>query len=119
MGRILIIDDEQDLRGVLKAFLEAHDYEIEEAASGRQGLELFLAWRPDLVITDIIMPDMNGIDLVKRIKQRDRQARIIAISGYQEELSTVQRHGVYATLEKPPELKEILRLADLITRRAA
>lgn len=119
MGRILIIDDEQDLRSMLRAYMEAHDYQIEEASTGRQGLEAYLSWQPDLVITDIIMPDINGIDLVKRVRQRDRQARIIVISGYQEELATVQRLGVYASLVKPPELKEILRLADLITKRAA
>ena len=64
MATILIIDDEEIIRGLLRSVLEQAGYEVMEAANGRQGLELYRHRPADLVITDILMPEMNGLDML-------------------------------------------------------
>jgi len=81
MATILIIDDEEIIRVLLRSALEAEGYEVMEGANGRQGLELYRQRPTDLVITDIVMPELNGLDMLLELTREFLHARVIAISG--------------------------------------
>lgn len=81
MAQILIIDDEPQIRSMLRQMLEREGYSVLDAANGREALR-HLAQNPvDLVITDLIMPDMEGIETIRNLKQAHPGIDIIAISG--------------------------------------
>lgn len=118
MSQLLIIDDNNDLRTLLKDYFEALDYEVLEASSGRQGLEVLKAeGEIGAVITDIIMPDMNGLDMIRALRKFNRRMPVLVMSGYEEELAQVKRLGVHGTFSKPPNLEEIKNLVELVLRK--
>jgi len=81
-NRILVVDDEADLRDILKIYLEELGYVVETAPNGQAGLERFREQRPPIVMTDIKMPGMNGIDLLQHIKDEDPETEVIMITGH-------------------------------------
>ena len=81
MAKLLVIDDEVDIRSVLKTILERAGYEVDVAADASEGMDLLRANRPDLVITDIIMPGKDGVQIVYDIRMEFPNTRIIVISG--------------------------------------
>ncbi len=80
--RILVIDDEQPTLNMFRLLLAAYGYEILTAANGAEGLEAFERERPGVVLTDIKMPVMDGIEVLKRIKEIDPHAEVIVITGH-------------------------------------
>ncbi len=80
--RILVVDDEEDLREILQIFLSELGYEVLTAADGREGLDLFLAQRPPIVLSDIKMPVMDGVEMLRQIKTEDPEAEVIMITGH-------------------------------------
>jgi len=81
MPKILIIDDDAFVRETLIRILEDEGYQVITAPDGRRGLDAFRRERPDLVITDIIMPEQEGIETIMEIRGERPDAKIIAISG--------------------------------------
>ena len=81
MPSVLIVDDEPDIRAVLERLLTREAMEVRLAGTGAEGLAKFEQEPADVVITDIIMPDMDGIQFIKALRQRKVPTRIIAISG--------------------------------------
>lgn len=81
MKRILLVEDHEQLRSLLKIVLKEERYEVEEAENGRTALEKFAAQTFNLVITDIVMRDIEGLELIKKIKHLDTEVKIIAMSG--------------------------------------
>ncbi len=81
MHTILIVDDEPQVRKILKSLLERNDYTVFEAIDGKQGVDLYKKHDPDLIITDLIMPEKEGLEFIREIKAIDSNAKIIAISG--------------------------------------
>lgn len=81
-NRILVVDDEADLREILEIYLTELGYVVETAANGQAGLERFQAWRPPIVMTDIKMPGMDGISLLQRIKEAEPETEVIMITGH-------------------------------------
>jgi len=79
--RNLLIDDEEQFRSMLGERLEAEGYEVVGAKDGRQGLKLFRDDSYDLVITDIIMPEKEGMELIMELRQEYPEVKIIAVSG--------------------------------------
>jgi YesN/AraC family two-component response regulator len=108
MARILIIDDEEQIRSLLRATLEHEDYEIDEARNGREGLQRYRAAPADLVITDILMPEQNGLEMIKDLRRDFPQVKIIAIFGSREFHEEVQHLGVQRAFQKPFHPLEIL-----------
>lgn len=111
--RILIVDDDEVFRAFVKEALEAFDgYELKEAEDGMQGALVAGSWQPDLVIVDLKMPNMNGIDFCKSIKKNEStsDASIIVASAYLSEdaRKEIAETGVDVILEKP------VRLASLV-----
>ena len=81
MARILIIDDEEKFRKMLRQMLERAGHEVVEAPDGKEGVKLYREKLTDLIITDIFMPEKEGIQTIKELKRDFPEAKIIAISG--------------------------------------
>src|SRR5690242_8002624 len=81
MAQILVIDDEPMLRRTLRAVLERAGHTVVEAEDGNQGLEQFNVQRPDLVLTDIIMPNREGVETIGEMRRQAPDLPIIAMSG--------------------------------------
>jgi len=120
MLKILIIDDEAPVRKMLKKLFERNDYEVLEAANGIQGLKLFNEQHPDLIISDLIMPEKEGLETIRELKKLNPDVRIIAISGGgitdpKMYLDLASKFGAVRTFSKPIDneillsaIKEIL-----------
>ena len=107
--RILIVDDEQEITFVLRSGLTKHGYDVRVAGDGEAALDLFHAWTPDLVITDLAMPHMDGLELCRRVRSR-AQMPIIVLSVRGEERTKVQALDVGADdyVTKPFGMSELL-----------
>jgi putative two-component system response regulator len=79
--RILLIDDEPNIRESIGAYLEDNDYEILEAASGREGVDLFLEKNPDCVLVDLRMPGMGGLEVLAELTEKSPETPILVVSG--------------------------------------
>jgi two-component system, response regulator, stage 0 sporulation protein F len=111
MATILIIDDEEMMRVLLRSALKAAGYGVVEAANGRQGLELYRRRPTDLVITDIAMPEMNGLDMILELTRYFLDAKVIAISGEGGEknvLDVAKLLGARQTFHKPFSMPQLL-----------
>lgn len=113
MPKILIIDDEEMVRDVLKQTLEREGYEVEAAADGQHGLSLFQTWGPDLVVTDILMPGKEGLETIRELRAEDPEVQIIAISGGGDRgdlnfLRAASMFGAVRTLSKPISRDDLL-----------
>jgi CheY-like chemotaxis protein len=111
--RALVIDDDELVRATIVSILESVGYEVFEAEDGQQGLLLFHRHAVDLVITDILMPSKEGIETIVEIRQRNREVRIVAVSGggnigSVSVLHAAQRLGADAVLSKPFSKEELL-----------
>ena len=113
MVRILIIDDEDQPRRMLQQVLTRAGYEVIEARNGNEGLQYFRARPTDLIITDILMPEKEGLETIIDIRREFPEVKIIAISGGGHTgnlnfLEVAKRLGAQHTLQKPFELQEML-----------
>ena len=111
MATILIIDDEEIIRVLLRSALEVEGYEVTEAANGREGLELYRQRPTNLVITDIVMPELNGLDMLLELTREFLHAKVIAISGAGEEknvLDVAKLLGARQTFQKPFSIPHLL-----------
>ncbi len=111
--KILIVDDETSIRNLLSKILSSSNYEAVTASNGREGLELYKKENPDLVITDIVMPDMEGIELIRHLRKIDRNLPVIVMSGNptgQQFLKTANLLGAHSTLLKPFSPSELLSI---------
>jgi len=109
--KVLVIDDDVQFRTMLRQFLESSGYMVTEATNGDEGVKLFCEKPVDLVISDIIMPDKEGIETTMEIKQRFPNAKVIVVSGggwYGTDLDFDMAEKLGAlTLKKPFELQEL------------
>jgi len=106
MARVLVLEDDTALGIIIRSALEAAGHEVMMAADGRAGLRVFGGGRFDVVITDMLMPDMDGVEIVRTLRAYRSGVRIIAISGggaldHGDLLGTARRLGADATLPKP------------------
>ena len=113
LPNILIIDDEPQIRSLLKIMLEREGFDIIVASDGKEGMELFEKNPVDLVITDLIMPEKEGIEIIRALKKGYPDVPIIAMSGGGRNppdgyLNTAKLFGAQATFEKPIKKEELL-----------
>jgi len=101
--RILLIDDEALLSENIKLLLEMEGYEVETASNGRRGIELLKAKTFNLVITDLVMPEVNGREVMDYIRSHAPQTLAIAITGYASIESAIEsvQHGAFDYILKP------------------
>ena len=121
MARILIIDDEELIRETIRMKLEQNGHEVTEASNGAEGLRALAEGQIDLVVTDIIMPDQEGIETIRKIRQRDARIGIIAISGGGrgrglQFLDIAQKLGANASLPKPFTGSQLLAVVEATLR---
>src|SRR5207248_900875 len=119
--RVLAIDDEPAMTEWLKILLEHAGYEVRSALIGTRGEELFKTWRPDAVITDMMLPDVDGIELVRKFKQLDPEAEVIVITGQGNIPRSVEavKAGAFDFLEKPVDAERLLdKLEKAIKQKA-
>jgi CheY-like chemotaxis protein len=113
MKRILFVDDNQPFRISFSRILEKSGYEVEQAEDGRIGLRKFRENPPDLVICDLIMPDVEGLETMRGIHEMDKGMKILAISGggrvnALDYLKVAQMMGAVVTLAKPFTSEELI-----------
>jgi DNA-binding NtrC family response regulator len=102
-GRILIVDDEDIVRTCCSRALSPEGYEVRLAKNGLEGLKLASEERFDLVLTDLKMPDMDGIEVLRIIKEKWPETEVIIVTGYQTVDTAVKaiKLGAYDYIEKP------------------
>ncbi|MCX6265278.1 MAG: sigma-54 dependent transcriptional regulator [Bacteroidetes bacterium] len=110
MAAILLLDDEKSIRNVLKDILQHEGYRIEEAADGEQGLQKLAAQPFDLVLCDIKMPKMDGLEVLQQIMQLQPDVPVIMISGHGTIETAVDavKKGAFDFIAKPPDLNRLL-----------
>jgi two-component system, OmpR family, KDP operon response regulator KdpE len=116
--RILVVDDEPQIGRVLRRSLSARGYEVQVAVNGEEALTVFNNWAPDLVITDLSMPEMGGIELCRQIRAISR-VPIIVLSVKGEERTKVEAldHGADDYVTKPFGIDELLARVRATLRR--
>lgn len=112
MARILIIDDDPYIRNVFKRFLEGYGYEVDVAQDGNEGVAAVKKGAPDLVITDVMMPEKDGLEVVLELRRILPDMPVIAISGGMriapmDFLPMVKKFGAKRVLYKPVDLEEL------------
>lgn len=112
MAKILIIEDEQSIRNVLKNIIsdENKSYQVDEAANGREGIEMIKSKDYDLVMTDIKMPGMDGMEVLEMIKMMKPETSVVMISGHGDIQTAVEsiKKGAFDFISKPPDLNRLL-----------
>jgi two-component system, NtrC family, nitrogen regulation response regulator NtrX len=110
MARILVIDDEKSIRGTLKEILEYEKYEVDLAASGSEGLALYAENKYDIVLCDIKMPEMDGLEVLSKLFEIAPDTLVIMISGHGNIDTAVNaiKQGAYDFIEKPLDLNRLL-----------
>jgi two-component system KDP operon response regulator KdpE len=118
-AKILVVDDEPQLTRVLRTGLKSHGYEVRAAADGLAGFETFSDWHPDLVITDLAMPNVDGLELCRRLRAVS-QVPIIVLSAKGEEKTKVEALDLGADdfITKPFGIDELLARVRASLRRA-
>ena len=111
MARILLCDDAAFMRMMLKNVLTEHGYEVVgEAANGAEGVEKYSQLKPDLVMMDITMPEMNGIDALKKIKENDSNANVIMCSAMGQQAMVIEsiQAGAKDFIVKPFQVERVI-----------
>jgi CheY-like chemotaxis protein len=107
--QVLIVDDDQGIRDVLRGFLESRNCSVLQASSGAEALDILAKCVPDLIFLDIYMPEMDGLQLMRIIRQRWPYTRVIGMSGYATEqiARDIMELGAGDFLTKPIELDQL------------
>lgn len=117
MANILLIDDDDILRDVLAGALAHYGHVVRQASNGNEGLKSYREQPADLVITDIVMPEKEGLDTIRDLRRDFPNARVIAMSGGLAHdprlyLHMAGKFGAHAVLAKPFPLADLIRAVD-------
>lgn len=118
-GKVLIIDDDPALLRLMSLAFQGAGFSTASADNGRKGIRMANTYRPDLVVTDIVMPDIEGIGAIRAIKDSARPPKIIAISGAgrgrgMDYLSWARHLGADEVLAKPFRMSELLKVSQSV-----
>jgi len=119
-NRVLAVDDEPSMIEWLKILLEHEGYEVRTAMIGTRGEEIFKTWKPDVVVTDMMLPDVDGLELLRRFKQTHPDTEVIVITGHGSVQKAVEamKAGAFEFAEKPVDADALLaKLERAIERR--
>jgi two-component system response regulator AtoC len=108
-ARILIVDDDEAIRELLKEFFQGLGYEINTAANGSEAMAIISQNGIDCIISDHIMPDMNGLDLLEHLRDKKKKVPFLMITGYPtiETAVEVMKQGAYDYITKPLQLEDV------------
>ncbi len=117
MAKIVVIDDEESIRTLLARILVHANHDVRTASDGKAGFRILKEEPADLVITDILMPEMDGLEVLMELRQLYPNMRFIAISGGGDHrvlthLVTAKRLGAVRTLSKPFEIDDLIHAVD-------
>jgi len=117
-ARILVIDDNRDVVDILVTFLRGEGYGMLGALTSDEGLKLVSVSRPDLVLLDILMPGMNGIEVIKRIRSINPTTKVIIVTGNADFRLAREalELGAVAYVDKPFDLADLKRMVALALR---
>lgn len=120
-GRLLIVEDNRDLAFGLQTSLEVEGYDVQLASDGRQGLDAIRSTHPDLVVLDLMLPELSGYDVLRTIRSEDYAMPVLILTAKGEEVSKVQgfRLGADDYVVKPVGVLEFLARVEALLRRAA
>jgi two-component system response regulator (stage 0 sporulation protein F) len=113
--KILIVDDQYGIRALLTLALEKYD--VKEAVNGQQALELAKTWQPDLMIIDMKMPILNGIDTIKSLKQVKLKCKIIVMTAYDNNYQFDKTY-ISGFISKPFDIDKLIYLVDDILQNS-
>ena len=118
-SRVLAIDDEPAMIEWLKILLEHEGYEVRTAMIGTRGEEIFKTWKPDVVVTDMMLPDADGLELLRKFKQIHADTEVIVITGHGSVPKAVEamKAGAHSFVEKPIEPDTLLAMLDRAIER--
>ncbi|WP_437930772.1 sigma-54 dependent transcriptional regulator [Sorangium sp. So ce291] len=110
MRRVLVVDDEENLRLVVRTFLKRDGYEVEAVSSGEEALAMVETFGPDVILTDVRMPRMGGLDLLATLKAKGNEATVIVMSAYGNVDLAIEamKAGAYDYIQKPFKAEEVL-----------
>jgi DNA-binding NtrC family response regulator len=119
MGKtVLVVEDDVDLIGIYKEILELHEYDVQTALNGEEGVEKFKQTKPSLVIMDGDMPVLDGYEAFKKIKEIDADANVVIVTGFSElepKSQAAIKQGLIKVISKPLGVDELLTLAKKYT----
>jgi DNA-binding response OmpR family regulator len=115
---ILVVDDDPAVLGVLRDILTEAGYDVADAMDGKKAVTKFRQHRPDVVITDIVMPDQEGVETIRQLKIESPGLKIIAMSGAigGRYLRVAELMGADATLQKPIKVEQLLDAVKKVLR---
>lgn len=118
--RLLVVDDEENLRSMLSAALRHHGFEVSVAGSGREALSAVAETKPDLVVLDVMMPDLDGFEVCRRLRADNDQTPVLFLTARDSIEDKVRglTLGGDDYLEKPFSLEELVARATSVLRRA-
>jgi DNA-binding response OmpR family regulator len=122
MAKILIVDDEEQLRDVLKTVLQDEGHDVVEAGNGNAAMEQFRQTPTDLIITDIVMPDKEGLETIIDFRRTYPHVKIIAMSGGgrsspQDYLDMAKKLGATEVIAKPFSIDDFLKCVEMVLQR--
>ena len=119
MGKtVLVVEDDVDLIGIYKEILELHEFDVQTALNGEEGVEKFKQTKPSLVIMDGDMPVLDGYEAFKKIKDIDVDANVVIVTGFSElepKSQAAIKQGLIKVISKPLGVDELLTLAKKYT----
>ena len=105
--KILVVDDNEELLKLYSIFLKR--YEVILAKDGKEGVELYKKYKPDIVIMDIKMPVMDGVEATKKIREYDKNAMVIGATAYHDKyVNKMMEAGALEVMKKPFKYRELL-----------
>lgn len=120
MIRVLIVEDETTLAHILKDTLETMEFEVRLASDGAEGLELYRSWIPDVIVSDIMMPVMSGLEMVQQIRIQDKQTPVLMLTAKTQVNDVVEGFcaGANDYLRKPFAIPELVVRIRALSDRA-
>ena len=118
MSRILIVDDASEITEMVQSMLETHGHEVAGVAhDGLEAIEKYKALRPDVVLMDILMPGMDGMQSIRKILEYDKKAKIVVVTALGRDAlkNEVVKAGAVDFVTKPFEVKRLLGAIELAT----
>jgi DNA-binding NtrC family response regulator len=121
VAHLLVVDDEEPVRTLFNAYLSHNGHTVRCASNGQSALELYKTERFDVVITDLLMPEMEGIETIRELRRINPSAKIIAISGggtgkAAHYLLIAQKIGAHYTFDKPVSLHKLLEAVESLVQ---
>ncbi|HLF17576.1 MAG TPA: response regulator [Candidatus Omnitrophota bacterium] len=122
MAKLLVVDDEQDIRDFAKSFFQKRNINVITASGGAEALELIEKEKPDLVLLDIHMEEMSGVEVLKQLRQNKNDIKVIMVTGVEEEsiVNEANSWGIRGYIHKPLVLEELEKIVigELGTKRS-